>query len=965
MSLTSNTGIASAHYTPGGGAKNTKVFISYSRKDKASVSRLHDRLAAHEDITIFRDTDDILPAEEWQPRLESLIHAADCIVFALSPHSAASVVCKWEVELAEGFNKRIIPVVIEDVTGDVPEGLSKLNYIHFTADHDPDEAIKKTVAAIDTDIDWVREHTRLAELSARWDAARLRGAQTLRGRELSEAEQWLASQPLHAPNPTALHRRFIYESRRAETRRVRRNSVAMLVAAVVFAVLAVVSFLSYKQANDSFVLALLTKADRLVSQDLPSRVLVVAGAINLRGWLASRLERLGLIVPKDDQSVRIRTLARIAGPASTEPVKWWRYSSAATSVASSRSGNLFAVGYSNGEVHVRSTGDGGETMRLVQDKDSGRVWGLEFGPDDSSLASFSSNEVVLWDLTHGTAVRFCETRSVITALAFDPQGRYLVWTLRDGSVVVLDLARETRTVLEEFQSSVWAAAFSPSGAYFVSSSGDGLVAIRDTTDWSVFKKFKTDRSDLVDVSINVAETRLATSSVAGPVDVWDITADAPEAVRQTLSVPDDKRWKVQYSPDGQWLALSSWEGTVRFWEAGSLKYRGTIDGHDLRVNDIAFITGSSWFLTAAESGVARLWSMENLRPMFLSVRGDTRETLAGVYSPDGTKFASGGKTGAAKLFAVSENGELEKICEVPHPNWVYSLSFSPDSTLVGSVSLDTGATKKPGTLKVWRAGNCEVVRAMTGFSDANVGVVAYSPAGDLMAWGTSAGEIWLTDTSGGGNVVRLPQVHTALIGEIDFSLDGKYLVSGGEDGRVIVWDMATRKVFRELKGHKAGEYVWTVKFSANGAILASGGTEGHIIVWDITKPPGAERIETLLLPGGANRLAFDHSGSVLAVGSGKQTVSMWSTQDWRKTFQLNAHVGIRSVFDFHPKRGDLAFDGAKGLIRIYLKRNVEQAVEPGEDVVLEGMDVFFDRVGVNVGDGSGIRTVQAPAGACG
>ncbi len=947
------------------GSRKSKVFVSYSRRDRQRIAQLHELLARNKNVTVFRDTDDILPAEEWKPRLEHLIRAADSILFALSPNSAESEECRWEVELAESLNKRIIPVVLEDVKEGAPAALSKLNYIFLTPDHDPDEAIDKISATIDTDIDWVREHTRLAELAERWQHMRNSGAKPLVGRELSEAERWLGSQPRHAPNPTEAHRTFIYESRRAANRRTRRNSVAALFAAVLFAVLAVFSYISYKEANDNFILALLTKADELLAKNMPSKTLVVASAINWRGGLVAQLEALGLYVPNDDQSVRIRTLATLAGPASIRPLKTWKHSSAATSVAFNRSGDLFAVGYTNGEIHIRATERDEPAPQII--RISGRIWNLEFGREDKWLASATSTEVLLWDLEKKTARRFCETGSEITAMAFDPRGRYLAWTLRDGRLVVFDLKTETRAEFDEFQTAPWAAQFSPSGNFFVSSSGDGWVAIRKTTDWSLFRKFKTGRPDLVDISINLDETRLATSSLAGPVDVWNMTADKPEATQVTLGAPDDKRWKLQYSHDGRWLALASWQGTVRFWDADSLQYRGTLDRHDLRVNDIAFSNNGSHFLTAAESGVVRLWDVENIHPMFLTDTGDSRETLVGIYSPDGTRFVSGGKDGTATLFRVDRNGGLQKICHVDHPGWVYSVSFTPDGTRVASVSLVSGSKRQPGSQKIWDGENCELLHALKGFSPSNVELVAYSPTQDLMAWATNAGEIWLTDLNGanqGGHAVQLPQVHTAGIGGIDFSSDGKYLVSGGLDARVIVWDVATRSIYRELKGHNEGEYIWTIQFAPGSHVLASSGTEGRILVWNFDKAAGGELIQTLPLQGGANRLAFNHDGSVLAVGSGNRAVSMWSTGDWHKTFQLNALVGIRSVFDFHPKRGDLAFDGTEGLIRIYLNTHGGEATEPSHDVVLDGMDVYFDRVPNNVDTGANIETIHAPTAAC-
>ena len=88
---------------------------------------------------MFRDTDDILPTEEWRERLEQLIAEADTIVFLLSPASATSEVCAWEVDYATSPGKRIAPIVIEDVDASlIPPLLARLNFI-FATDRDPFE----------------------------------------------------------------------------------------------------------------------------------------------------------------------------------------------------------------------------------------------------------------------------------------------------------------------------------------------------------------------------------------------------------------------------------------------------------------------------------------------------------------------------------------------------------------------------------------------------------------------------------------------------------------------------------------------------------------------------------------------------------------------------------------------------------------------------------------------------------
>ena len=203
----------------------TKVFISYSRKDGDFVNRLTTALAAQNHLDVFRDTADILPTEEWKNRLERLIGEADTIVFCLSPDSVASEVCRWEVELADRLQKRIAPIAIREVDGNVPMQLSKRNYIFFTRADEFDRSLDYLISALDADIGWIREHTRLGELSRRWERSGRPKEQLLRGSDVEAAEAWLKRQPRNAPTPTETTQSYISQSRdeeRAQRRRGRR-----------------------------------------------------------------------------------------------------------------------------------------------------------------------------------------------------------------------------------------------------------------------------------------------------------------------------------------------------------------------------------------------------------------------------------------------------------------------------------------------------------------------------------------------------------------------------------------------------------------------------------------------------------------------------------------------------------------------------------------------------------------------
>src|SRR5262245_57736472 len=96
-----------------------RVFISYSRDDLDFADQLGAALRFYGfETTIDRHA--ITGGEEWKQRLGSLIREADTVVFVLSPSSAGSTTCAWEVDEAVRLGKRIIPVVCREIDNVAP-----------------------------------------------------------------------------------------------------------------------------------------------------------------------------------------------------------------------------------------------------------------------------------------------------------------------------------------------------------------------------------------------------------------------------------------------------------------------------------------------------------------------------------------------------------------------------------------------------------------------------------------------------------------------------------------------------------------------------------------------------------------------------------------------------------------------------------------------------------------------------
>jgi tetratricopeptide (TPR) repeat protein len=209
-------GVAAAD--PGEAVPRTKLFISYSRKDMAFVDRLEAALKER-GFEPLVDRAEIYAFEDWWKRIEALIGRGDTVIFVLTPDSVASEICAREVAHAASLNKRFAPIVLRRVEDkQVPEALSRLNFIFFDDEARFNESMQRLCEALATDIAWIRKHTDYGEAARLWAAGRASGL-LLRSPALEEAERWIAARPPNAPAPTEDTQAFIAESRRGATRR--------------------------------------------------------------------------------------------------------------------------------------------------------------------------------------------------------------------------------------------------------------------------------------------------------------------------------------------------------------------------------------------------------------------------------------------------------------------------------------------------------------------------------------------------------------------------------------------------------------------------------------------------------------------------------------------------------------------------------------------------------------------------
>ncbi len=202
---------------------------------------------------------------------------------------------------------------------------------------------------------------------------------------------------------------------------------------------------------------------------------------------------------------------------------------------------------------------------------------------------------------------------------------------------------------------------------------------------------------------------------------------------------------------------------------------------------------------------------------------------------------------------------------------------------------------------------------------------AFSPNGQFLVSGGEDGTVRIWDVATGREIHKLSR-HSGRVWCVAFSPDGKRVASGGErDGKVILWDPATGQAVRTLS--VAHQSVRSLAFSPDGNHLATG--SGSLSC--AAAPSGKEDIQTwdlktgVLLrawPSGQRRVVSmayspDREGKLLVTGGDDTTIKIWNAVTGKEESCLRGHTGIILGVAFNPDGRSLASASMDGTVRVW------------------------------------------------
>ncbi len=176
-----------------GHTRPTQVFLSYSRHNRDLANEFNISLETY-GFDVVYDQEDIASGEPWEARLSSLINEADTTICLISQKWIDSDVCGQELAIALERGRRVLPVMVEQIDPATlrPE-LASLQFIFLKGEgRSYARCVAELVEALNTDVEWVREQSRLLNLASDWARAGKSDALRLRGEALASAMDWRA-----------------------------------------------------------------------------------------------------------------------------------------------------------------------------------------------------------------------------------------------------------------------------------------------------------------------------------------------------------------------------------------------------------------------------------------------------------------------------------------------------------------------------------------------------------------------------------------------------------------------------------------------------------------------------------------------------------------------------------------------------------------------------------------------------
>ncbi|CAG8474312.1 12784_t:CDS:2 [Dentiscutata erythropus] len=292
-----------------------------------------------------------------------------------------------------------------------------------------------------------------------------------------------------------------------------------------------------------------------------------------------------------------------------------------------------------------------------------------------------------------------------------------------------------------------------------------------------------------------------------------------------------------------------------------------------------------------------------------------------AFHPNAQVAMTAGLDKTIRLFQVDGkiNPKVQSVVLKDLP--IYRAAFNPNGT-----EIIAAGRKKYFYIFNIEAGSIDKSNGIYGFQDKSLENFSISPCGQYIVFAGSSGYLVLVSNRTKQWIANMKMNGT--VTSVDWSNDGRYLYSVGNDAEVYQWDVNTRRCvhrFRDDGGFKPTK----ISVSKNGHYFAIGSNSGIVNVYDETCLilPNPKPLKSIMnLTTNVHDMKFNHDSQILGISSHSKKnqlklvhlPSLNVFPNWPNNLTPLNYV---QCFDFSPASGYIAIGNDKGKALLYRLRH--------------------------------------------
>lgn len=419
---------------------------------------------------------------------------------------------------------------------------------------------------------------------------------------------------------------------------------------------------------------------------------------------------------------------------------------------------------------------------------------VDISSDNHLIAGGSDDGIVqVWDAGTGEPVREPNQahKDAVVAVHFSPDRTELASASPDGSFKIWNLVgnETTLSTTEQWNLRLYALEFSPDGNTVATGTSDKQIKLWDKLSAAETNPLKGHRDIVTTIDYSPDGRALVSGSPDGKILFWDIIG---KRIRYEIAGHTGGVKTLAYSEDNRIRACGAGlDGKLRIWDAGTSTALSLLRDHIGLIQAVTFSKNSKTLASGGkQDGTVFISDVNNIlensdgfddESLLTILTGNEHGITALAIAPEDSTLATGGVDGRIHLIDLNSKRKLD-ILRGPQST-ITALTFLKDGTRLFS-------GEENGTVRHWNGLTGREIGTGFNISFGAVTALTYSPINEYLAVGDVKGKIqFYNPKTGSKNTKTFQTPHRSKITSLVFSNDGNSMVSGSENGTIILWNM--------------------------------------------------------------------------------------------------------------------------------------------------------------------------------